>query len=99
MIETASGLGTFGSRVSAAGTVSLLFTPNSSIDTVVNVYMNALTVDEDSTKPDKMISSTDQLIVSWDLIKVQILTLRESLNYIIKIFQSLKDLLREIIVM
>jgi len=54
VIETASGLGTFGSRVSAAGTVSLVFTPNSSIDTVVNVYMNALTVDEDSTKPDKI---------------------------------------------
>lgn len=50
VIETASGLGTFGSRVSAAGTVSLVFTPNSSIDTVVNVYMNALTLDQDLTK-------------------------------------------------
>ena len=47
-VETASGLGTFGSRVSAAGTVSLVFTPNASIDTVVNVYMNALTVNDNS---------------------------------------------------
>ena len=46
-IETASGLGTFGSRVSAAGTVSLVFTPNASINAVVNVYMNALSVNED----------------------------------------------------
>ena len=36
-VETSSGLGTFGARVSAAGTVSLVFTPNASIDTVVNV--------------------------------------------------------------
>jgi len=50
-IETSSGLGTFGSRVSAAGTVSLIFTPNASIDTVVNVYMNALTVNENITLP------------------------------------------------
>ena len=49
VIETGSGLGTFGSRVSAAGTVSLVFTPNASIDTVVNVYMNALTLIEDTT--------------------------------------------------
>ena len=47
-VETASGLGTFGSRVSAAGTVSLVFTPNASINTVVNVYMNALTVNDNS---------------------------------------------------
>ena len=45
-IETASGLGTFGSRVSAAGTVSLVFTPNPSIDTVVNVFMNSISVNE-----------------------------------------------------
>ena len=50
-IETASGLGTFGSRVSTAGTVSLVFTPNASINTVVNVFMNALTVNEDITLP------------------------------------------------
>jgi hypothetical protein len=54
VIETASGLGTFGSKVSAAGTVSLVFTPNSSIDTVVNVYMNALTLTEDLTKLSKI---------------------------------------------
>ena len=48
-IETGSGLGTFGSRVSAAGTVSLVFTPNENIDTVVNVYMNALTLIEDTS--------------------------------------------------
>jgi hypothetical protein len=47
-IETASGLGTFGSRVSAAGTVSLVFTPNASINTVVNVCMNALSVNENT---------------------------------------------------
>ena len=50
-IETAAGLGTFGSRVSAAGTVSLVFTPNPSIDAVVNIYMNALSVDENIELP------------------------------------------------
>ena len=50
-IETASGLGTFGARVSAAGTVSLVFTPNASIDTVVNVFKNALSVNDDATLP------------------------------------------------
>jgi len=50
-VETSSGLGTFGARVSAAGTVSLLFTPNSSIDTVVNVFKNALTIIEDTDLP------------------------------------------------
>ena len=47
-IETAAGLGTFGSRVSAAGTVSLVFTPNPSINAVVNIYMNALSVNENT---------------------------------------------------
>ncbi len=47
-IETSAGLGTFGSRVSADGTVSLVFTPNPSINSVVNVYMNALTANEDT---------------------------------------------------
>ena len=50
-VETSSGLGTFGARVSAAGTVSLVFTPNASIDTVVNVFKNALTIDDDATLP------------------------------------------------
>ena len=50
-IETASGLGTFGARVSTAGTVSLVFTPNASIDTVVNVFKNALSIDDDTTLP------------------------------------------------
>ena len=49
VIETGAGLGTFGSRVSAAGTVSLVFTPSASIDTVVNVYMNAMSLNEDTT--------------------------------------------------
>jgi len=48
-IETSAGLGTFGSKVSADGKVSLLFTPNPSINSVVNVYMNALTVTEDTS--------------------------------------------------
>ena len=48
-IETSTGLGTFGSRVSAGGTVSLVFTPNPSINSVVNVYMNALTVNENTS--------------------------------------------------
>jgi len=50
-VETSSGLGTFGARVSAAGTVSLVFTPNASIDTVVNVFKNALSIDDDATLP------------------------------------------------
>ena len=48
-VETSSGLGTFGARVSAAGTVSLVFTPNASIDTVVNVFKNALSINDDET--------------------------------------------------
>ena len=48
-IETSAGLGTFGSRVSAGGTVSLVFTPNPSINSVVNVYMNALSINENTS--------------------------------------------------
>jgi hypothetical protein len=48
IIQTSSGLGTIGSRVSAAGTVELLFTPNPSIDTQVKVYMNALRHEDES---------------------------------------------------
>jgi len=43
-----SGLGTFGTKVSSAGTVSLLFTPVASINAQVNVYMNALRIQDDS---------------------------------------------------
>jgi len=50
-VETSSGLGTFGARVSVAGTVSLVFTPNVSIDTVVNVFKNALSINDDATLP------------------------------------------------
>ena len=50
-VETSSGLGTFGARVSAAGTVSLVFTPNASIDTVVNVFKNALSINDDEDLP------------------------------------------------
>ena len=63
VIETGAGLGTFGSRVSAAGTVSLVFTPNASIDTVVNVYMNAMTLNEDTSLPN-MIDFTNGSINS-----------------------------------
>ena len=51
ILESASGLGTFGSQVSAAGTVSLLFTPVSNIDTVVNVYTNALCLNGNDALP------------------------------------------------
>ena len=43
-----AGLGTFGSRVSAAGTVSVLYTPNASIETNVNIFMNALRIQDDT---------------------------------------------------
>ena len=43
-----AGLGTIGSRVSTAGTVSILYTPNANIDTQVNVFMNALKVQDDT---------------------------------------------------
>ena len=46
-IETVSGLGTIGTRVSAGGTVELLFTPLENIDTQVKVYMNALRHQDD----------------------------------------------------
>lgn len=48
--STVSGFGTFGSRVSTAGTVSLVYTPPASVDTVVNVYSNTLCLIEDNTK-------------------------------------------------
>ena len=48
-IETVTGLGTIGSRVSAAGTMSLVFTPTASIDTVVNVYQNALCLTQNNS--------------------------------------------------
>ena len=48
IIQTSSGLGTIGTRVSVAGTVELLFTPNPSINVKVNVYMNALRHQDDS---------------------------------------------------
>ena len=47
-VGTSVGLGTFGTRVSAAGTTELMFTPAASINTVVNVYMNALRHQDDS---------------------------------------------------
>jgi len=43
-----TGLGTFGSKVSSAGTVSLLFTPAASINAQVNVYMNAVRIQDDT---------------------------------------------------
>jgi hypothetical protein len=47
-VGTSVGLGTFGTRVSAAGTTELTFTPAASINTVVNVYMNALRHQDDT---------------------------------------------------
>ena len=46
-IETSSGLGTIGSRLNGS-TVELVFTPLPSIDTEVNVFMNALRIQDDS---------------------------------------------------
>ena len=45
---SASGLGTFGSKVSSAGTVSLLFTPVASINAQVNVYFSAVRIQDDT---------------------------------------------------
>ena len=47
-VGTSVGLGTFGTRVSAAGTTELMFTPAASINTVVNVYMNAIRHEDDA---------------------------------------------------
>ena len=47
-VGTSVGLGTFGTRVSAAGTTELTFTPAASINTVVNVYMNAIRHEDDA---------------------------------------------------
>jgi len=47
-LETSVGLGTLGSRVSAAGTVELLYTPLAGIDAEVRVYMNAVRIQDDS---------------------------------------------------
>ena len=46
-VVTSSGLGTFGARVSAAGTNSIVFTPNPNIDTVVKVFTQALSPHSD----------------------------------------------------
>ena len=48
--STATGFGTFGSTVSTSGTVSLLYTPPASVDTVVTVYSNSLSIVEDQDK-------------------------------------------------
>ena len=48
-VETSVGLGTFGTSIDSAGTVSLLFTPNASIATKVTVFKNAVTLDQDTT--------------------------------------------------
>lgn len=50
-VITSSGLGTIGTRVSAGGTVDLLFTPKANIDTQVKVYMNSLKHTFPSTDP------------------------------------------------
>ena len=47
ILETAVGLGTIGSRVSAGGTIELVYTPLPSIDAEVKVYMNALRHQDD----------------------------------------------------
>jgi hypothetical protein len=48
IVKTSSGLGTIGTRVSFAGTVELLFTPNPNINVQTKVYMNALRHQDDS---------------------------------------------------
>jgi hypothetical protein len=51
-IETHAGLGTFGSIISTDGTNSLIFTPEASIDTVVTVFSNSLSlVVQDPSSP------------------------------------------------
>ena len=52
--STTSGFGTFGSRVSSAGTVSLVYTPPASVNTVVNVYSNNLNLIEDEDKSEEI---------------------------------------------
>ena len=52
--STTSGFGTFGARVSAAGTVSLVYTPIASVNTVVNVYSNNLCLIEDEDKSEEI---------------------------------------------
>jgi len=52
-IHTHSGLGTFGCKVitdsvGLAATTQVLFTPISGIDATVHVYMNAVTIEDDS---------------------------------------------------
>ena len=42
-----AGLGTIGSRVSAAGTMTIVFTPNSGIDVHTNVFSNVLKIQDD----------------------------------------------------
>ena len=42
-----AGLGTIGSRVSAAGTMSIVFTPNPSMDVQTNVWSNVLKIEDD----------------------------------------------------
>mgnify|MGYP003323241195 CR=1 FL=1 len=43
-----AGLGTIGSRVSAGGTMSIVFTPNSGIDVQTNVFSNILRITDDT---------------------------------------------------
>ncbi len=53
ILETVTGLGTIGTRITGAGvgndaTVELVFTPLPNIDAHVNVFMNALRIQDDS---------------------------------------------------
>ena len=43
-----AGLGTIGSRVSAGGTMSIVFTPNASMDVQTNVWSNVLKIEDDT---------------------------------------------------
>ena len=45
-----AGLGTIGSRVSAAGTMSIVFTPNPSMDVQTNVWSNVLKIEDDTSQ-------------------------------------------------
>jgi len=46
--DASSGLGTIGTKVSAAGTVAITYTPNANIDVQTNVFSNQLRINDDS---------------------------------------------------
>ena len=96
--STTTGFGTFGARVSAAGTVSLVYTPPASVNSVVNVYSNNLCLISDDDKSADIDFNNASINNSFGTYQGTESDIRESLNLNMKTYKSLKDTLKVMIV-